>query len=205
MVRVIVAVVLAAVVQFAWGFAFYGPLSSLDYTTTRAPDETAVAEALRSALPESGTYFLPRCPGCSAPEAEAKGFEKRHAEGPIVQIHYRKDGIAMAQMPVVMGTGFGHTLLTVLLAAFLLRMALPGLPCYRSRVVFVFGLGVFAAMATRLGDVIWLHQPWAFPLGQMVFCVVTWLLAGAVMAAIIRPSRQLLQASQPQHPTTSAA
>jgi hypothetical protein len=205
MVRVILAVVLAACVQFAWGFAFYGPLAALDYTTTRAPDEPALAEALRSALPDSGTYFVPMCPGCHASEEKARDFEKRHAEGPIVQIHYRKDGLSMAQMPVVMGTGFGHTLLTALLAAFLLRMALPGLSCYFSRVVFVLGLGVFAAVATRLGDMIWLHHAWPFPLGQMVFLTTAWLFAGAVMGAIIRPTEPRGLASQPHHRATSAA
>src|SRR4051794_28163972 len=70
MLRVIVAVVLAAVVQFTWGFVFYGTLSGLNHMTTRAPDESAVTEALRSALPESGTYFIPACPGRKAtPEA----------------------------------------------------------------------------------------------------------------------------------------
>jgi hypothetical protein len=205
MVRVIVAVALAAAVQFAWGFAFFGFLGGFDYMTSRAADETAVAAALQKDLPESGTYFLPMCPGMSASEEETKAFEKRHASGPIVQIHYRKEGMSLAQMPLMMGMGFGHTLLTALLAAFLLRMALPGLPCYRNRVGFVLGLGVFAAVATRLSDAIWLYQPWAFPLGQMVFCVTAWLLAGAIMGAIIRPSRMQTQALQPHHPSTSAA
>ena len=63
MVRVIIAVALAASVQFGWGFVFYGPLASLNHMTSRAPDEAGVAEALRAALPESGTYFFPMCPG----------------------------------------------------------------------------------------------------------------------------------------------
>jgi hypothetical protein len=190
MVRVIVAVVLAACVQFAWGFVFYGSLSSLDYMTTRAPDESAVTEALKSTLPESGTYIVPMCPGMNASDEAAKAHEKRAAEGPTMTVHYRKDGFSMAQMPVVMGAGFVHMLLTGLLAAFLLRLALPGLGCYSGRVLFVFGLGVFAALATRLGDIIWFRLPWAYPLGQTVYCVVAWLLAGVVMGAIIRPGQQ---------------
>src|SRR5262245_52922192 len=109
MLRLILAVALAAIVQFAWGFTFYGPLSGLNYMTTRAQDEAAVADALRKVLPESGTYFLPMCPGCNASEEEQKAFEKAHAEGPMVQVHYHKSGMSTAQMPVVMGMGFGHT------------------------------------------------------------------------------------------------
>jgi len=202
--RVIVAVVLAAVVQFAWGFAFYGYLSGMHHMTTPTPNETAVAEALKGVLPETGTYMLPMCPGMNATEEEAKAHEKRAAAGPIVQIHYRKEGFSVASMPLVMGMGFGHTVLTVLLAAFLLRMALPGLQGYLARVGFVFGLGVFAAAATRLGDMIWFPYHWAFPTGQIVFCVVAWLLAGVVMAAIIRPAYQHAMAASTHHHSRAA-
>jgi hypothetical protein len=200
MVRVIIAVVLAAVVQFAWGFAFYGPLSALDHVTKRAPNETDVTRALKSTLPESGTYVFPMCPGASATEEVARAHAERAAEGPIVQIHYRKEGFSMAQMPVLMGMGFGHVVLTVLLAALLLRMALPALPAYGARVVFVFGLGVFAAVAVRLGDGVWFHHHWAYVLGQMVFCLVAWLLAGTVLGAIIRPADGHALAAKPQYP-----
>ena len=63
MTRVIVAVVLAAVAQFAWGFTYHGLLSGMERMTARAPDEAAVAEALSKVLPASGTYMLPSCPG----------------------------------------------------------------------------------------------------------------------------------------------
>jgi hypothetical protein len=197
MLRVIIAVALAAVVQFAWGFAFHGPLGGLHATTSRAPDEAAVTQALGDTLPESGTYLLPLCPGCHASEEATKAFHARVAAGPLVQIHYQKAGFSMAQMPVLMGMGFGHVVLTTLLAAFLLRMALPALTGYFSRVLFVFGLGVFAAVGMRLGDAIWFHHHWMFPLGQVAFAAVAWLLAGLVMGAIIRPTDQHARATKP--------
>ena len=204
MVRVIVAVVLAACVQFGWGFTFYGVLGGMEHTASRAPDEAAVTEALKGALPESGTYFVPMCPGSHASEEAMRAHEERAAQGPLVQINYRKEGFSMAQMPVVMGMGFGHTVLTVLLAAFLLRAALPSLATYGARVLFVLGLGVFAAVATRLGDLVWFHYHWAFPAGQIAFCVVAWLLAGVVMGAIIRPTHQHALASKPYHSASAA-
>src|SRR5262249_43129413 len=110
MVRVIVAVVLAAVLQFAWGFLFYGYFSGIHYMTSRAPDEAALTEALKSTLTESGTYIAPMCPGVNATEEATQAHEQRAAQGPSVQIHYRKEGFSMSQMPVVMGMGFGHML-----------------------------------------------------------------------------------------------
>jgi hypothetical protein len=202
MFRVIIAVVLTAVVQFAWGFGFYGYFAAMDRMTTKVPDTAAVGQALRGVLPESGTYILPMCPGHDAGDEAMKAFEKAHTDGPLVQIHYRKDGIALSQMPVVMGMGFGHMLLTVLLAAFLLRMALPGLPGYLSRMLFVFGLGVFAALYVRGGDLIWFHHHWQFELGQIVFCVGSWLLGGLVMAALIRPAKA--QGTATQQPSLAA-
>lgn len=204
MLRVIVAVVLAAVVQFAWGFAYYGPLRSLDHVTSRAPDDTAVTEGLKGVLPESGTYIIPMCPGSNASEEVNAAFEKRHTEGPLVQIHYRKAGFALADMPVLMGTGFGHTVVTCLLVAFLLRMVSGSLETYGARVLFVFGLGVFAALTTRISDAIWFHHHWAFILGQVVYSVVAWLFAGVVMGALIRSADQQALATKPHHPSMAA-
>ena len=70
MVRVIIAVVLTACVQFAWGFTFHGPMRSLDHMTNRVPDDAALSAALASSLPESGTYFAPMCPGSNVPEEQ---------------------------------------------------------------------------------------------------------------------------------------
>lgn len=204
MLRVIVAVVLTAVVQFAWGFTFFGLLNGFHHTTSAAPDEAAVAKALGDALPETGTYFLPRCPGHHASEEATKAFMDRHEQGPIIQIHYRKEGLSMAQMPTVMGIGFGHTVLNAVLAAVLLCAALPSLTTYFARVGFVFGLGVLAASATRLSDLVWMHHPLTFTLGQAVFCVVAWLLGGAVMGAIIRPAARQTVAATSHHPSIAA-
>ncbi|MGL4552214.1 MAG: hypothetical protein ACRC33_13625, partial [Gemmataceae bacterium] len=145
MVRMIVAVALTAVVQFAWGFTYFGVLGSMERMTARAPDEAAVTAALAKVLPADGTYILPGCPGSNAAEADMKAFEARAAAGPLLQIHFRKEGFQMAQMPAVMGTGFGLTVLTAILAAVMLRAALPGLPTYAGRVAFVTGIGVIAA------------------------------------------------------------
>jgi hypothetical protein len=199
MLRVIVAVVLASVVQFSWGFAFYGALGGLEYTTSRATDEAAVTEAIQSALPESGTYFVPACPGMNASEEATQAFEKRAA---LMQIQYTKDGFSKAQMPFVMGAGFGYTVLITFLAAWLLRAALPGLPTYFGRVGFVFGVGLFAAVA-RLSDVIWFHHHWLFEVGQILFIAVAWLLAGVVLGAIIRPAKQNALAAT-THPSLAA-
>jgi hypothetical protein len=205
MVRVIVAVVLASIVHFAWGFAYHGPLSAMKHMTTPTPDETAVAGSLSSTLHETGTYVVPMCPGCSATDLERKAHEERAAAGPIAVVHYRKEGFTMAEMPVMMGTGFAHLVLTGLLAAVLLRLALPGLSSYLARVGFVFGLGLFAAVGTRLGDMIWLHHHWTFAVGQFLFAGSAWLLSGIVMAAIIRPDAQHALALKTQPRSTSAA
>ncbi len=120
-----------------------------------------------------------------------------------MQIQYKKQGVSMAQMPVMMGTGFAFTVLMAFLAAYLLRLALPALPTYFARVGFVFSVGVFTA-AGRLSDVIWFHHYWAFELGQMLFVVISWLLSGVVLAAIIRPTGQSGLAATPQHSSLAA-
>jgi hypothetical protein len=204
MARVIVAVVLTAVVQFVWGFTYFGVLNGMDRMTSRAPEEAALAETLAKALPSSGTYILPTCPGMSASPEVQKAHEARVAAGPIVSIHIRKEGFDLAQVPAFMGMGFGLTLLTAAVAALLLQAALPGLRTYAARLGFVTGLGVLATLTTRLSDGLWLHYPAAFVIGQSLFGVTVWLLGGAVMAAIIRPSAAQQQAAEPSRPTLAA-
>jgi hypothetical protein len=198
MVRVIVAVVLTAVVQFFWGFAYFGVFNGMGMMTAHTPDEAAVADALAKALPKSGTYMLPNCPGAAASDADRKAHMERAKAGPIVVVHVNKAGFDMeTQMGQVMGMGFGLTLVTAALAAFLLKAALPGLPTFLARFGFVAGLGLLIALATRMSDGIWFHHDAGFVLGQSIFSVTVWAVGGAVMAAIVRPAQQGAASAQP--------
>jgi hypothetical protein len=188
MVRLVVAAFLAAVLQFAWGFCFWSFSPMSKEMIGKLADEDKVVQALKEANPETGMYFLPYPDGESMsgdnPEA-FEAFTKRHAEGPLVQIMYRKEGAACMD-PKQMGLGFAHMAAGSFVAGLLLLMAGPGLRTYFCRVLFVALLGVFAAFAINFAQPIWFLHPWKFYLLQSVFDVVSWTLAAVVLAALVR-------------------
>lgn len=186
MLRFVGGVVVASVVIFLWGFVFWGLSPFTKKMMQRLPNEESVLAAFKAANMESGNYFVP-FPECDNPDkAVQEAFLKAHAEGPLVQIIYLKDGVDPT-VPTFMAFGFVHILIGSTLAAALLTLALPGLEKYPARVMFVFLLGVFASFSITLARPIWFHQPWPFALFQSGYEVVSWLLAGLVLAAFIRP------------------
>src|SRR6266849_9192198 len=104
--------VLAAVMQMAWGFVFWMATPVPDrYMLNQLPaeQEGQVIKALGDANVGSGHYFYP------FPDKEAMGgkneaaqqaFLKKHADGPLVEVVYRKEG--EAGMGMIYAYGFGH-------------------------------------------------------------------------------------------------
>jgi hypothetical protein len=185
MTRVVVAALLSAVVLFLWGFVFWTVLPFSNMVLKPLPSEEAVVQALKDNVPETGVYFFPFCEECSSPEAQEEAM-KRHREGPIAQVIYRKDGVD-AMSPTVFAGGFSHMFLSALLVGLLLKIASPTLPAFFARFVFVVLLGVFAAVWVCLADGIWFHHPWQFPVLQAGYNAGGWLVAALPMALVIRP------------------
>jgi hypothetical protein len=188
MVRLVLAAFLAGVLQFGWGFYFWALSPMSKAMIGKLADEDKVVEALKSANPETGMYFVPFADseGMSGDNPEAcEAFQKRHAEGPLVQVMYRKEGAACMD-PKQMGLGFAHMVAGSFVAGLLLLMAGPGLRTYFARALFVALLGVFASFTLNLAHPIWFLHPWKFHLLQSVFDVGSWVLAAVVLAALIR-------------------
>lgn len=187
MLRFLLAVVLSATLQFAWGFAFWSGSPMSKQMIQGAPEEEKIAEVLRTTLPDSGVYFLPYpvCMDGECDESTQEQFLHKHQAGPLVQIVYRREGLD-AMSPVVLGLGFAHFLASSLLAGFLLFLAGPGLPHFFSRVLFVCLLGVFATLTIQFANPIWFHHPWKFTLLHSVYDVGCWIVSAFALAGLIR-------------------
>jgi hypothetical protein len=183
--RVFLGALLAAVVLMAWGFGYwvYSPMAGDMLTPT--PGGDSVPSALKEKIQDDGIYFYPRPKHFEGDNAH-EAFQKKHQEGPLLEVVYVREGMDISN-PLIYVLGFLHNYVTAFVAALLLSMALPGLPSYGSRVLFVFGLGVFAAVTVHLSNPIWRHHPWAFSLFSSGYVAGGWLLAGLVLALVIRP------------------
>jgi 4-amino-4-deoxy-L-arabinose transferase-like glycosyltransferase len=74
-------------------------------------------------------------------------------------------------------------------ATLLLIVALPSLPKYWGRVVFVAALGVFAIFAVRMVDGVFHNLPIRWTVNLTLDTAISWVLTGLVLAAIVRPSK----------------
>ncbi len=191
-IRIGVASLVSAIILFAWGFVFWGLLANsiAPFKALTGDSEREVIEALQKNLPESGAYLYPWPDADAAdPEQEMKAFEQKHADGPLVTIIYSQAGYPTSEMAAVMVWGFLHMLVSAVVVAILLAMAGP-MCCYGMRVLFVVVLGVFASLWIHIQDLIWFHYPLDFVLFHSTYHVVAWVLAGFVIAAIVRTGKK---------------
>jgi hypothetical protein len=178
MLRWVLGAVGAAVVMFLWGFVYWGLLPFGAASIHSLPNEDAVRAALRAGNLPTGVYYLPKMG--TDPAAEAHSLE-----GPIVKLYYRAEG-GPPMSPARMGLGWLHGLVAALLAGYLLATVTGVMNTFPRRLAFVFALGLFGSFTMVLGDAIWWHHPLGFQLTQFGYHAVNWLLAGLVLAAVIK-------------------
>jgi hypothetical protein len=175
-----------ALVLFMSGFIWYGLLPFADASFAQLPNEPAIVQTLQSSNLESGTYIYPKMIRDGGPTSMDE-WMALHEKGPLFEVRYHKEGAAPGGFGM-MGTGFVHFLIVALIAAGMLRMALPVLPTYGKRVIFVMMLGIFAAVLVQPSGPIWFYYPWDRAISDIFYTAVSWLLAGLAMGGIIKPT-----------------
>ena len=157
--------VIAAIVMFALGFVFFGLLGAMMFDPLAAGTAASVQSSLGGTLPATGTYMVP-------------GDEEAFMRGPSAVVHYVAAG-ELPTMPMAMGMGFVHFLLTALLIGYGLR-AIGGDFSRQARAVVWFGLAASAFM--HLGDPIWYGLSWRAALFEFVADAVMFIAGGLVLA-----------------------
>lgn len=183
--RVLLASILAAVLMFVWGFVFWGLLGAGSRLLEPLPAELDVLAALRNSQAPSGMYVYPSMPVDSQDDEAIAEFERKHQEGPLLQLAYRQEG-GPPMPPAIFAQGFGHYFAVALLTSCLLALAATGLPHFGGRLVFVLLVSLVAAIWGNVGDVVWwFHSP-LYCMGNMAYTLGAGLVMGLVLAAIVR-------------------
>ncbi|MGH9382177.1 MAG: hypothetical protein ACRD2Z_16440 [Thermoanaerobaculia bacterium] len=180
--RVVLAALAAALVLFAWGFLYWTVLVPMPRIFGEPADEEALSEALVTYLLETDTYFLPVW------RSESQVMQSRFETGPVATIFFHREGVDVGS-PLTYLLGYLQTAIACLLAAMLLYRCGSALPSFGGRVGVVFLAGLCGTVMTALGGPIWWHQPWRFHLIYLLYAAVAWLLAGFVLAALIKKGR----------------
>lgn len=157
--------IVAAIVMFALGFVFFGLLGMMMFDPLSAETAASVQSSLGGTLPATGTYMVP-------------GDEEAFMRGPSAVVAYVAAG-ELPSMPMAMGMGYVHFLLSALLIGYGLR-AVGGDFARQARVVIWFGLAASAFM--HLGDPIWYGFGWRMTLFEFVADAVMFIAGGLVLA-----------------------
>jgi hypothetical protein len=173
--RLLVAGLLGGLAMFVWSFVAHEltPLGS--YGISTLPNEsTTVANLASSIGGKAGLYLFPAPVGASASAATAPGgFLVFNPKTPTTL------------QPSYLVVEFVTEVVESLLAAWLLLQT--ALATYAMRVVFVGVVGVTGAIVTNVPYWNWYSFPLGYTLGYSLVEVVAFLVAGLVIAAVLRP------------------
>jgi hypothetical protein len=212
MKRVLLAGVVGAVVMFAWGFVSWVVLPWHNMTFHTFDDAEAVSRAVADNTPRAGAYLLPPMPhgiegGPEAQKAAREVWTERHRAGPIAFMIIRPQG-AEPGAPIIFARGLGIGFLASVLAAAILWLALPRTRGFSDRMAVVALIGPVVALDAHATFWNYFYGPADYSLVMIADTIIRWLLAGAAIAAIIRPSEPIgapVPAGSPSEPLAAAA
>jgi hypothetical protein len=189
--RVVTAAALSAILMFAWGFIYWGPVINAAPRLNESLPATAeldVLAPLRSAKLPSGMYLYPG-PLADMNDKEAKeAWDKKAKEGPVFLMAYSQEG-ADPMDPAMFAKGLAHNFAVALVAATLLALASPALGGYLSRVGFMLVLTLLGVIWTNPANAIWWFHPIDHTLGHMLYEFIAGVFMAIVSAAIVRTPR----------------
>ncbi|MDF2868415.1 MAG: hypothetical protein K0S11_1885 [Gammaproteobacteria bacterium] len=179
--RVLLAGFIASLIMMIWGTFYWMALPTSIHGFKAAPNEDSALAVLARELPASGVYVLPFPPNDMSDEH----FNEKHKTGPIAQIFYRAEGVDPLNNKV-MFEGWVHAFICALLMAVLVAMTHNGLQTFAKRWLFVTLTGIFATVSMEGLYPIWWHHVWGYHFAVMFGQVINWLLAGLVIAYIVK-------------------
>ncbi len=183
----LLAILLAALAMFIWGFLFWAADVGSPRDHMTRTQETVIVTALKLSGIEAGVYTL-RDPTLTSPEqynAEAK-------KGPVATLAVEPAGYDPADM-TALAYGYLHYVVLALLLSLILGRARGNSINVIDTTVYSATIGLTVAVATRLSDVVWLHTPLRAMISESLYIVVAFALAGLVLSLVDRtdPMKQI--------------
>lgn len=188
MKRIVLAGLLGGIVVFFWG-ALAHMVLPIGMMGMQVPADAAQQDALAGLqrnFSAEGVYMLPALPKEQwSDEAAADAFAARAAQQPYAFVVYQPQGTNyMERFPILLAKQAAVCILAALLAAWLVSMIAAG---YIQRSLIVGSLGLFAWLVVNVPYWSWYRFPFEFTVGAFLEQVIGWLLAGYVIAWVLKP------------------
>ncbi len=181
MARTFIGGLVAGIIIFVLGYIFWAtPLGDIPYKVAGDPQNAAVQTALAQNLTQTGTgaYIIPA--------HRSAGGAVLYAKGPIATVYYNTSGFSPDDMSMIL-PGFIVALVSGLLIAFGLAAVGGGGRSFAgtARLVVLFSLGF--TIWEFLGAPIFNHFGWGYWIYAFVAELVSWIVAGLVIARWFLP------------------
>ena len=189
MKKILLAGILGGIVAFIWSAIVHmNPVTGhLGLSIMNEKEESAVMTAAKAGLSQPGLYFFPGCDMSKAmtKEQEAAWIAKCKV-GPVGFLLYDPNGHDPMDMTQQLVVEFLTTVLCGLIAASILSATVGSLRC---RATMVAMMGLFTWLAISVSQWTWYHFPFSFIALDAIDQVIGWLLAGFLMAKMIKPAQ----------------
>jgi hypothetical protein len=205
--RVLLAGLLGGIAMFIWSSVAHMALPLGEAGVKEIPSEPAVLQAMVGSIGQvSGFYFFPGTglkPDATKEEKQAatQQYDQKLAMFPSGILIYHPPGTPFV-MPQKLATEFATELIESLLVVILLVQT--RLSRFASRLGFVVGAGVLAAIATNIPYWNWYGFPNSYTLGYMTTQIVGFLCVGLVAAALLK-EREPASVAAPAAPSRRAS
>ncbi|HUL43955.1 MAG TPA: hypothetical protein VLY03_06320 [Bacteroidota bacterium] len=184
--KTILATLLGGVILYVWSFIAWVILPLHAPHLHPIPNEDAVVSLLRSSLDKNAVYVFPANPSFGSDQATMDAYVAKMKRGPTGMIFYSPFG-QDPMMPSQMIIGFVLDLLSAFVVVWFLLRSTALSSSYFGRVAFCGMFGIFTALFTHFMYWNWMGFPAEFTKGLIVDGIVSWILAGLGIAALIKP------------------
>jgi hypothetical protein len=184
----VVGAIVGGVILFVWSYLAWVILPLHGPSLHQIANEEAAIQALQSHLDGKAVYSFPRNPGMSADKSAMDGWTEKVKRGPNGLIVYDPAGVN-SMMPSQMLSGLILDILSAWMVVWFLARSIALNASYLARVAYCGMFGVFSSLFTHLMAWNWMGFPIDYTSSMIIDAIVSWLLAGLGIAAIVKSPR----------------
>ena len=187
--------IVGGVILFIWSFLAWVILPLHEPTLHRIKDEDAVRTMLQSTIDTKAVYIVPHGPDNKSDQAAMSAWEQKMKQGPTGLIIFDPQG-SDPMMASQMVSGILIDILTGILIAWFLKRSTALASTYVARVAYCGMLGIFIAVISHLTAWNWMGFPADYTTAMIVDTLISMVLAGLGIAAIVK-TRDAVQSASP--------
>ena len=186
MKKILLAGVVGGLLMFIWSAVAWLALPLHTSTIRSMANEDSVISAMKSGMDRKSVYMFPARP-TSGDQAATDAWKQKFERGPVGMVVYSPAGSStIPEMVSEMAIGLLDSILTAMLAAWLLSRSTAAKSGYFARVMFCGTLGIFICLAVHVANWNWLMYPADYTTAWIMDSLVGWVAGGMGIAWFVK-------------------